>query len=141
MTGIDLDALRRIALAATPGPWEADGNEVSQHRSCPEPWHTVVGTEVACLSCCYGGTAEGVSRTEDAGYIAAFDPPTVLALLDRLKAAEAALDRLTSDDMISALSEVLMTLYFHGSAPNAHAEAKSILDLIRSVAAGEQEAD
>ena len=58
----DLAELRRLAEAATPGPWEADGLEVCQH--------------------CYGGSARPIERDEDAAFIAAANPSVVLALLD-----------------------------------------------------------
>lgn len=80
-----LDRIRKQADAATPGPWEADGTgEVSQHWSRPEPWETVVGTGVTCMSYCYGGSAKGVERDEDAEFIAA-SRTTVPALLDALE--------------------------------------------------------
>ena len=91
MSTTDRDELRKLAEAATPGPWEADGGEISQHWSRPEPWREIIGTRVACGSYCYGGTAQGVERTEDAEFIAAANPAAVLGLLDQLDAAEAKL--------------------------------------------------
>lgn len=79
-----LAELRAVAEAATPGPWEADGQEVTQHWSRPEPWTTIASSEVVCMSYCYGGSARGIERDEDADHIAAFDPPTVLALLSEI---------------------------------------------------------
>lgn len=72
---LDLAGLRRIAEAATPGPWgrgfdgevmrlDAYDREMDEHVTSPD--------------------AEA-----DANHIAAFDPPTVLALLDRIKELEA----------------------------------------------------
>ena len=79
--------IREQADAATEGPWEADGaGEVSQHWSRPEPWETVVGTDVACMSYCYGGSAKGVERDEDAEFIAAART-NVPRLVDALEAA------------------------------------------------------
>lgn len=69
---LDVVELRRIAEAATPGPWGAD---------CCRAANMVYAN----------GGHIGVDATEvDAQHIAAFDPPTVLALLDRLERAEAA---------------------------------------------------
>ena len=72
MTAADWLAERaRIEQAATEGPWENDGGgEINQHFSLPEPWATVVSTDVACMAYCYGGSAAGVERDEDAEFIA-----------------------------------------------------------------------
>ena len=65
-----LDKGHALANQATQGPWEADGCEVTQHWSRPEPWQTIVDTEVSCMDFCYGGSAKGVERDEDAEFIA-----------------------------------------------------------------------
>ena len=65
-----LDEARALADQATEGPWEADGHEITQHWSRPEPWQTIVGAEVACMAYCYGGSAEGVESDKDAAFIA-----------------------------------------------------------------------
>ena len=65
-----LDKGRALADQATQGPWEAVGREVAQHWSLPDPWQTIVDTEVSCMSYCYGGSAKGVERDEDAKFIA-----------------------------------------------------------------------
>lgn len=76
--------LRERAEAATPGPWEADGGEISQHWSRPEPWQHVASGEVDCMAYCYGGSARGIDRDEDAAYIAMMHPPVALILADWL---------------------------------------------------------
>lgn len=82
-----LARIRKQADAATEGPWEADGaGEVSQHWSRPEPWETVVGTGVTCMPYCYGGSAKGAERDEDAAFIAAART-NVPRLVDALEAA------------------------------------------------------
>ena len=65
-----LDKGRALADQATQGPWDTDGREVTQHWSRPEPWQTIVDTEVSCMDFCYGGSAKGVERYEDAEFIA-----------------------------------------------------------------------
>lgn len=71
---IDVKRLREVAEAATPGPWSDDRTEGNV-------WAP--------------GNRERVAQTfarhywQDTEHIATFDPPTVLALLDRLEAAEA----------------------------------------------------
>ena len=65
-----IDKGKALADQATQGPWETDGREVTQHWSRPEPWQTIVDTEVSCMDFCYGGSAKGVERDEDAEFIA-----------------------------------------------------------------------
>ena len=71
MTAADWLAERaRIEQAASEGPWEHEGvGEIIQHFSLPEP-ATIVSTDVACMGYCYGGSAAGVERDEDAEFIA-----------------------------------------------------------------------
>lgn len=83
MTEIDVKRLRKVAEAATPGPWSA----------CVRNSLMAVTTADGGLSVSTVGMPEHPGAIEDAGHIAAFDPPTVLALLDRLEAAEAAVRR------------------------------------------------
>ena len=60
----------RIEQAASEGPWEHEGvGEIIQHFSLPEP-ATIISTDVACMGYCYGGSAAGVERDEDAEFIA-----------------------------------------------------------------------
>lgn len=66
----ELARLDALDSAATPGPWEADGTEVSQHWSRPEPWLDIASNEVSCMAYCYGGQARGIERDEDAEFIA-----------------------------------------------------------------------
>ena len=84
MTARDyLAAVQQRADSATDGPWEADGTEVSQHWSRPQPWETVASSEVACMAYCYGGSARGIERKADAEFIAASrtDVPRLVAAL------------------------------------------------------------
>lgn len=88
MTALDLDTLEATANAATPGPWIA---------GCPHPF--TPGAQVKL----YGpnwtpirieeSSGRYVRPTRDAAYIATFDPPTALALIARVREAEAALER------------------------------------------------
>ena len=65
-----IDKGKALTDQATQGPWQTDGCEVTQHWSRPEPWQTIVDTEVSCMDYCYGGSAKGVERYEDAEFIA-----------------------------------------------------------------------
>ena len=91
MTAADwLAERRRIEQAASEGPWEHEGvGEIIQHFSLPEP-ATVVSTDVACMGYCYGGSAAGVERDEDAEFIAHArdDVPALVAEVRRLRAIE-----------------------------------------------------
>lgn len=89
---LDLSELRKIAEAATQGDWpthtwinEHDGSWVAAG-----PIHDSSDEEDNSPGC----DAE-LEAQKDASHIATFDPPTVLALLDRLEAAETALDRVS----------------------------------------------
>lgn len=82
----NLDNLRKIAEAATPGPWETLGGQ--------GPF----GTHAVCHRMEQGTLVEIAYRDAhfdkaNAVHIATFDPPTVLALLSRLEQAEQAVAR------------------------------------------------
>lgn len=81
---INLETLRKTAEAATPGPREADVYQYSSgfRVTRKNPDHPA-GKD----------TLASPDRTEDAKFIATFDPPTVLALLSRLEQAEQAVQR------------------------------------------------
>ena len=78
----NLNELRKIAEAATPGPWEIDG---PAHPGPDDtlPLHNNDGGAIAYVQPLW----------DDAEFIARFDPPTVLALLSRLEQAEQAVQR------------------------------------------------
>ena len=82
MTSERLEELRRIAEAATPGPWWVDGWEA----------RTKDGDRfIASIAPAFQGASPDASCWEvDANiqHIAAFDPTTCLALLDRIEALE-----------------------------------------------------
>lgn len=83
----DIERLREIAAKATPGPWRKslfEGDDGTPHIG-DFGW-TVYG-------CPAGETEDSEQGRADADYIAEADPSTVLALLDRLEAAEAAVER------------------------------------------------
>lgn len=88
-TELDLDALEAVAKAATQGKWEADGEErIALGCRCLGCWERVAG--VWCVS-----SADGVdlAAQADAEHIAAFDPPTALALIARVRELEQKLAR------------------------------------------------
>lgn len=81
----DLDALKAIAKSATQGPWE-------NWNPCEGESHISIGHKVAWRSVESAtpfADDEVIPHWVDANFIAAFDPPTVIALLDRLEELEA----------------------------------------------------
>ena len=76
--------LKRVAEAATPGPWA-------------NPWHAARGPSWGINTADPHNLRHIASvpteQEEDALFIATFDPPTVLSLLARLSAAEAEIAR------------------------------------------------
>lgn len=81
----DLTALRALAEKATPGPWhfhQDDGTALDISEVCiPRPEEDV-DLSIASLL-----------EDRDGAFIAATNPSVVLALLDRLESAEAAIER------------------------------------------------
>ena len=59
-----------LTEAATEGPWVADGTEITQHWSRPEPWLPIASDDVVCMAYCYGGSARGIESDADAEFIA-----------------------------------------------------------------------
>lgn len=87
---LNLDVLEAIARAAAPGPWV----------------RATSGTRSWALVLSASGTADEyrVSQSaddDDAEHIATFDPPTVLALITRLREAEQAMTELTKDEEVT----------------------------------------
>lgn len=84
--------LRKLALAATEGPWEHHKrtNVCSTVSSIGGPNHPDRPRAV-CVNPHYGKTR--FDKT-DAAYIAAANPETIIELLDKLKAAEKLIDTL-----------------------------------------------
>lgn len=105
--------LRALAAKATPGPWSIVGSNIwaDNANEGPDPAQIVA-------------SALGRPHEDNAAYIAACDPQTILALLDRAERAEAALGSLRS-----GLIEVIR---LSPDAPGA-AYAKQVLASLESV--------
>lgn len=100
---LDLKKLSEFALAATPGPWYAGTVHVYQTNHITRDIWNVAAPP-------YSGMREHWDK--DRAYIAAFDPPTTLALLDRIEEMEKMnnnwmLDAQVDDARISALEAQL----------------------------------
>ncbi len=80
------DELRRLAEAATPGPWDTDTHRDDDGREVPMLMQAYgINGHIA-----YGtGFGDGEQERINFGYLNAADPQTVLELLDELEAAEA----------------------------------------------------
>lgn len=83
MTNLDLTELREVAKAATPGPWEvgittfgdpSDGPTHSCVREAGSKWFDRVAASEWCAE-----------ADLNMAHIAAFDPPTVLELIDEIE--------------------------------------------------------
>jgi len=92
-----LRELRRVAEAATPGPWRAGGRKfktVAEIVAVLEDMVRSGGLELYFVvleedrSTAVAVTGNGPTSDANARYIAAFDPPTVLAMLDALDEQE-----------------------------------------------------
>lgn len=81
----DLKALRKVAEAATPGPWEMTEESPQMHgRNFTLRVHGKAGIRMS--GHCYGFSS-------DPEFIAAFDPTTALALIEALEQAKQAESR------------------------------------------------
>ena len=85
---INIEEMERLANAATPGPWKLVGT-VEQAGG---DYKDIIPTSVSCGAFCQGGTPDRADEA-DLAFIAAANPSAILALLDRLKKAEAELER------------------------------------------------
>lgn len=108
-----LAELRRIAEAATPGPWELDireyGFRIRMGSAVPytgvyKPQHLIEWDPGVYYALEYPETdAENRQYLEaeaNARHIATFDPPTALAMLDRIEALEYMVLRLYQDTVV-----------------------------------------
>ncbi|EQA1621397.1 ead/Ea22-like family protein [Enterobacter asburiae] len=89
MSNIDKQALRQLATRATPGPWEEENGEV---------WIMRNGTASSILTSICGDDTSGQQDFDNARFIAAANPETVLALLDELGAKDRRISELESDN-------------------------------------------
>lgn len=105
MTEIDVAKLRSLAEGATPGPWEAVEDSNEHLAGCPPTMEWLVsatdpGEDFYEEIIDWGNRGRG----EDAQYIAAANPATILALLDRLEQAEAEVEHWTEGWIIARLT-------------------------------------
>lgn len=93
---IDINELRRLAQAATPGPWIAAGPSFGE--SLPKHLNEVVvdreGDEDDGYSICNAPIGLNEERSDDMEFIAEANPLAIEELLDRLETAEKERDAL-----------------------------------------------
>ena len=86
----DLQALKKVAEAATPGPWE------DWEHCAGEPY--IQAGDDAILTFCWMSLENEIITYENAeknaDFVAAFDPPTALSLIEELTEAREALYRI-----------------------------------------------
>jgi hypothetical protein len=118
MTDDDIKRLRELAQAATLGPWKVEGNGLDEwyvyahDARYAAPWCGDSPVKVAWVP----WEPSGGRHVRDSLYIAAASPDVVLALLDRLEAAERERDSLrvayeqTRQDCVNLTEKVLPNL-------------------------------
>lgn len=80
MTNLDLTKLREIANSATEGDWERVVDNDSRR-----PIEVSIWSEVANYYPVEGMVIGNPNHMADAAHITAFDPPTILALIDEVE--------------------------------------------------------
>jgi hypothetical protein len=89
MPNPDIKELRRLAEAATPGPWEWGVPDYGEEHNPPDECAaaSLNAAESLVLNGC-GNCANIFFKDVDGRFIVAANPSTILSLLDRLEAAE-----------------------------------------------------
>jgi hypothetical protein len=107
---LDLEALKKVALEATPGPWTLD-EEWIQYEGMLRPSHNIYSAapspdgRIICNVDIWRHDPEGTH--ENARHIATFSPATALSLLTRIEALEAEVRRLELSVLDGAISDRL----------------------------------
>lgn len=149
-----LAELERLALAATPGPYEyeviPDDHDTNGIRvvSTGLLWESTfdIGkqypTEVVGGSCCCCGTV-GVNKEEDAAYIAAANPATVLKLIAAVRAREVGMEaRQSRNEPQPSRSDILERIRaFDFRAHYTEAEYERLADDLEALAQPNQPRD
>jgi hypothetical protein len=80
-----LAEIRKLAEAATPGPWKRDATESGNWDCVIAP--SVIGADIVCVAPRCGLDSYDLRWADNAAFIVASNPVRVLALLDALDAA------------------------------------------------------
>lgn len=140
MTDIDLAALEATARAATPGPWVAEVWEVRRRsaRTGRMLAYNPADGSKGIVDTAHGDDplipqdgVYGVMDGHDAEHIAAFDPPTTVALITRLQEAEATIRRVESlADQWSNAPDHSPSEYDRGRVDQRHAMTMQLLEAL-----------
>ena len=112
---MDDEDLKRVAEDATPGPWQ---NGIDDLEGIVAPYQPGLGN-VICIPpepCMYSSRD---NWDANATFIATFDPPTILALLNRLSTA-ATRERELVDAIAEACSLLMEATYGNPARSPAH---------------------
>lgn len=104
LKALDIEGLRRLALAASPGPWTvwvencpdrlAAASELSMQVRDTEPFVGKLYMLSDAKGKCPALTGCGPRSEANAAFLTAFDPPSILALLTRIESDAAEIARL-----------------------------------------------
>lgn len=97
MTDLNLTHLKQIAQNATQGEWSIEPSTVRYLDGRTAPTHEIVCTRQSQADPSdtdWETVIDDVESEPDAAHIAAFDPPTALALIARIEHLEAAIQRI-----------------------------------------------
>ncbi|MFW0750132.1 ead/Ea22-like family protein [Pseudomonas aeruginosa] len=115
----DHSELRRLAKAATPGPWGRDGFYI--HTTRKEGGTTYVET---------WNTLAGIARKENAEFVAAANPKTILALLDEI-------DQLKAENEALLLGmRAILNAYDYADQHNKEGVAVEVMEDLRTLFKG-----
>ena len=126
---ININELRRLARAATPGPWIAAGPSFGE--SLPKHLNEVVvdreGDEDDGYSICNTPIGLDQECSDDMAFIAAANPAAISELLDRLEAAEKERDALRAK-----IEQMEKRLHLIREEPeNTMSNSKALREMVR----------
>ena len=106
---IDINKLRRLAQAATPGPWYVTG-KLTRYVEARIDGELI--QEVAACGPTKADGGYGLQQEANASLIAAANPATISELLDRLEAAEKERDALRAKIEAMEKQEPVASVYY-----------------------------
>lgn len=130
---LDLKHLRDVATAATPGPWQMNGarGKFAELRDTSQ-FHSV-GPDADAVAAVFYDPKTHIGFM-DAKFIAEFDPPTVLALLDEIERLREAKPLPSVEDVAKIIDGEAFETNIGGTRlrrSRAKLKATAILALIR----------
>lgn len=95
---MNIKELERVARAATPGVWQWVGRSLEGQDERGYWVADIMDPKVSCGAYCQGGSVDLNIADNNAAFIAAANPQTILALIERLRFAEEVVDEITAWD-------------------------------------------